>query len=988
MAIGSPTARTLPPHLTGARELSDLLEVDPDVGLSSTEVEIRLAEHGPNELRSTDRVPLWRRVLAQFQDPLVYLLLVAIVVSITAWVLEGAQGLPVDAIVIGAILVLNAVLGFVQEAKAEDAVAALATMTAASSSVLRDGRPTELPSADLVPGDVLLLSEGDAVGADARLLEASGLKVQEAALTGESAATVKSATSLSGEVALADRVNMVHKGTAVVEGVGRAVVTATGMQSEMGHIAALLDRTEQQPSPLQVEIAKVSRTLGALVIGIAVVVMATLALVQGADSPQEWVTILLLGVSLAVAAVPEGLPAILSVVLAIGVRAMARRNAVMKHLHSVETLGSASVICSDKTGTLTRNEMTLRTIVTASGRVELSGTGYAPVGDAVLVAADDAGTDGDAADAAGTNGDATDAAGTNGDAADDAGTNGDAADAAGAAAEDLLVEARLVLIGGSVANNATISEQDGQWVVHGDPTEAAFIVASSKLGEVTERIGHYERRAEAPFTSERKMMSVLAHHDDRAENRIFTKGAADVLLDRCVAERHGDEVVPLDDAARARHLAVVEALSAEGYRTLGVAYRVADDGEPGHHDADVEHDLVLAGVVGIIDPPREEAQAAVAAAHRAGVRTIMITGDHPATAQRIAADLGIIAEGGRAAAGVELERLDDDALVDLVREVSVYARVAPHHKLRIVDALQRDGHVVAMTGDGVNDAPALKSADIGIAMGITGTEVTKEASRMILGDDNFATIVAAIHRGRIIFDNIGKFLRYMMSSNLGEVVTVFFGIVLAGVLGLRDTANPDALVVPLLATQILWINMVTDSVPALAMGVDPEIDDVMARPPRRPDRPILDRPMWARILFTGFLMGAVTLLTMDLFLPGGLLEGSESFDLARTAGFTTLVLAQLLNALSSRSAAQSSFHRMFRNPWLWAAIGLVVALQVVVVHVPVMQHAFTTVPLSGLQWLVCLAMASVVLWAQEVVKIAHRAWARHRPAPVLGAPAA
>ena len=927
MAIQSPTGRTpdLSAHLTEVRDLQRLLGVDPDVGLSTAEVQVRFAEHGPNELRSTDAVPLWRRILAQFQDPLVYLLLVAIAVSLTAWAIEGAEGVPIDAVVIAAILTLNAVLGFVQEAKAEDAVAALATMTAASSSVLRDGRPTELPSADLVPGDILLLSEGDAVGADARLLEATGLKVQEAALTGESAATVKSATALSGEVALADRGNMVHKGTAVVEGVGRAVVTATGMQTEMGGIAALLDRTEQQPSPLQVEIAKVSRTLGALVIGIAVVVMATLALVQGADTTQEWVTILLLGVSLAVAAVPEGLPAILSVVLAIGVRAMARRKAVMKHLHSVETLGSTSVICSDKTGTLTRNEMTLRTIVTASGRVELSGTGYAPAGDAVLVPDE----------------------------------RGNSVTTGTDAAEDLLVEARLVLIGGTVANNATICEQDGQWVVHGDPTEAAFVVASNKLGEVTERIGHYERRAEAPFTSERKMMSVLAHHDDRAESRVFTKGAADVLLDRCVAERHGEEVVPLDDAARARHLAVVEALSGEGYRTLGVAYRVVHEGELQGPDGDVEHHLVLAGV-----------------------RTIMITGDHPATARRIATDLGIIAEGQRAGTGVELEHLSDDALVDLVREVSVYARVAPHHKLRIVDALQRDGHVVAMTGDGVNDAPALKSADIGIAMGITGTEVTKEASRMILGDDNFATIVAAIHRGRIIFDNIGKFLRYMMSSNLGEVVTVFFGIVLAGLLGLRDTANPDALVVPLLATQILWINMVTDSVPALAMGVDPEIDDVMARPPRRPDRPILDRPMWARIVFTGTLMGAVTLLTMDLFLPGGLIEGSETFDTARTAGFTTLVLAQLLNALSSRSAAQSSFHRMFRNPWLWAAIGLVVVLQVVVVHVPVMQQAFTTVGLTGMQWLISLAMASVILWAQEVVKLAYRMRDRRRTAPV------
>jgi P-type Ca2+ transporter type 2C len=938
VAIESPLADSLVPHLTDATDVCTRLGVDADEGLTGREVEARLERHGPNELRSRPPVPLWRRVLAQFQDPLVYLLLVAVVVSLVVWVIEGTEGAPVDAIVIGAILLLNAVIGFVEEAKAEDAVAALATMTAAGSSVLRDRRPVVVPSSRLVPGDILLLAEGDAVGADARLLDATGLKVQEAALTGESAATVKSAGTLIGELDLADRVNMVHKGTAVVEGVGRAVVTTTGMDTEMGSIAALLDRTEQEPSPLQVEIAKVSRTLGALVIGIAILVMATLALVQGADTAQEWVTILLLGVSLAVAAVPEGLPAILSLVLAIGVRAMARRNAVMKHLHSVETLGSTSVICSDKTGTLTRNEMTLRMIVTASGRVDLTGTGYAPVGDAVLVADDEA---------------------------------------------SLRAEARLVLIGGCIANNATISEEDGQWLVHGDPTEAAFVVATHKLGEVPERIAHYERRAEAPFTSERKMMSVLVHHDERDEDRVYTKGAPDVLLERCTAERRGDDVVTLDDRARARFLAAVEELSGEGYRTLGVAYRTVDDDDPGRPHDDVEHDLVLAGVVGIIDPPREEARAAVAAARRAGVRTIMITGDHPVTAQRIATDLGIIAPGERAAAGLELERLDEDALVDLVRDVSVYARVAPHHKLRIVDALQRDGHVVAMTGDGVNDAPALKSADIGIAMGITGTEVTKEASRMILADDNFATIVAAVHRGRIIFDNIAKFLRYMMSSNLGEVVTVFFGIVLAGVIGLRDTANPDALVVPLLATQILWINMVTDSLPALAMGVDPEIDDVMARRPRRPDRPILDRRMWLRILFTGFVMGAVTLATMDLLLPGGLLPGSESFDTARTAGFTTLVLAQLLNALSSRSATQSAFHRMFRNPWLWGAIGLVVALQVAVVHVPVMQHAFTTVPLTGEQWVVCVAMASVVFWAQEVVKLGQRLASRRAGPPAL-----
>ncbi|HEX4903321.1 MAG TPA: cation-translocating P-type ATPase [Acidimicrobiales bacterium] len=928
MAITRASREAVAPHLTDAAAVCRHLDVDPDTGLASAEAAARLERHGPNELRSKGAEPLWRRVLRQFQDPLVSLLLVAIGVSSIVWVVEGADGAPVDALVIGAIVVLNAVLGFAEESKAADAVAALATMTAASSSVLRDGSPKTLPATQLVPGDVLLLSEGDSVGADARLLDATGLKVQEAALTGESASTVKDPATLEGDLALADRLDMVHKGTAVVEGVGRAVVTATGMQTEIGRIAELLDRTEQEPSPLQDEIGRVSRMLGALVIGVALVVMGTLAVVEGADTTDEWVTILLLGVSLAVAAVPEGLPAILSLVLAIGVRAMARRNAVMKHLHSVETLGSTSVICSDKTGTLTRNEMTLRTIVTASGRVELTGTGYAPIGDAVLVGDDDA---------------------------------------------ELLIEARLVLIGGSVANNATLTEQDGRWVVHGDPTEAAFVVATHKLADVRERAAHYERRAEAPFTSDRKMMSVLAHHDDRAEDRVYTKGAPDVLLARCVAERRGDEVVPLDDAGRARFSAAVEELSGEGFRTLGVAYRIVAAPDLHGTAGDVEHDLVLAGVVGIIDPPREEAAAAVAHARRAGVRTIMITGDHPATAQRIAADLGIIEPGRPVASGVELEQLDDEALTALVRDVSVYARVAPHHKLRIVDALQRDGHVVAMTGDGVNDAPALKSADIGIAMGITGTEVTKEASRMILADDDFATIVAAIHRGRVIFDDIAKFLRYLLSSNMGEIVTVFSGIVLAGVLGLRDTADPDALVVPLLATQILWINLVTDSGPALAMGLDPEIDDVMARPPRRADHPIIDRTMWARIIGTGLVMGAVTLATMDLLLPGGLLSGDESFDTARTAGFTTLVFAQVVNALGARSATQSAFHRMLHNPWLWGALLLTVLLQVAVVHVRFLQAAFGTVPLTWSQWLLCAAMASIVLWVQELAKLTQRA---------------
>jgi len=932
------TALDVPdPTLRPADQVAQALGVDPDVGLSDATADERLAAEGPNELRSRPPVPWWRKVLRQLQDPLVYLLLVAIVISLVAWAGEGAESWPVDAIVIALIVVANAVLGLVQEAKAASAVAALASMTAASSSVLRGGRLRTVPSTALVRGDVLNLSEGDSVGADARLLSATGLRLQEASLTGESGTTPKSADPLAGPSALGDRRNMVYRGTAVVQGVGRAVVTSTGMDTEMGRIAELLDRTEQEPSPLRREIGSVSKTLGLLVIGIAIVVMAAIALLNGVHDLTDAATILLMGVSLAVAAVPEGLPAILSLVLALGVRVMARRNAVMKDLHSVETLGSASVICSDKTGTLTRNEMTLSRIITPSGRVELSGTGYRPEGEARYRP-----TDGSEA--------------------------------------DLVREARNVVVAGALANNAQLLEEAGEWTIQGDPTEAAFLVALRKLEDAERVAACYERAAEVPFTSQRKMMSILGHHLDEDEHRLFVKGAPDVLLGHCDTVRCGDAVVPLDEAQRAGFLRAVDDLSVGAYRTLGVAYRDVDvAGIPTLAGTDrplldesAETGLVLLGVVGIIDPPRDEARQAVAEAHRAGIRTVMITGDHPGTAARIAADLGISRPGQRVLTGADLDALGDEDLRRAVLDTAVYARVAPEHKLRIIDGLQSHGLVVAMTGDGVNDAPALKSADIGIAMGITGTEVTKESSRMILGDDNYATIVDAVRQGRVIFDNIKKFLRYLLSSNLGEVATVFFGVVLAGLVGLSEADESGAIVLPLLATQILWINLVTDSGPALAMGVDPEVDDVMSRPPRRQSDRILDGRMWRRIGFIGAVMAAVTLLTIDAVLPGGLLHGSGSLAAARTAGFTTLVLAQLFNALNSRSDESSAFRHLTNNRWLWGAIALAVALQVAVVSVPFLQAAFGTETLSWGQWALCLGLASVVLWLEELSKLVRR----------------
>ncbi|MCC6213149.1 MAG: cation-translocating P-type ATPase [Burkholderiales bacterium] len=917
------------PYLLEAAEVARALESDPERGLSSEEAARRLARDGPNELRASPPVPAWRRFLEQFRDPLVYLLLAAIVVALIAWRIEGGAGWPVDAIVIALIVVANAVIGYVQEARAESAVAALARMTAVTSSVVRDGRVMRIPSAGLVRGDLLVLGEGDAVGADARLARSDSLRVLEASLTGEAEAVLKDAATLPGPAALGDRIDMVFKGTAVVQGSSRAVVTATGMHTEMGSIAGMLEAAREEPTPLQKEVARVGRMLGVAVVAIALVVVATVLLVSDIRGPADLVAVLLLGVSLAVAAVPEGLPAILSLVLALGVRRMAGRNAIVKKLSSVETLGSASVICSDKTGTLTRSEMTIERVVTASGGARVSGVGYAPHGS---VESEPGVLDGEA----------------------------------------LLAEEIVVLSGGSLAGNSQLRQDaGGAWEIHGDPTEAAFLVAERKLGVAERRARRFERVREIPFTSERKMMSSIERdHEHGGRPMLISKGAPDVLLSRCGRVRQGMEAIALDEAMRRRILADVDALSDAALRTLAVAYRPLEAHEDPSSGEALEHNLIFAGTVGIIDPPREEAAAAIREAQRAGIRVLMITGDHPRTAARIAADLGIVRPGAPALSGRELDALDEAAFADAVRRASVFARVAPVHKLRIVDALQADGHIVAMTGDGVNDAPALKSADIGIAMGVTGTEVTKQAARMILADDNFATIVAAVGEGRGIFDNIRKFLRYLLSSNMGEVLTVFFGVVLAGVIGLAGSA--EGVVLPLLATQILWINLVTDSGPALAMGVDPQTEDVMARAPRRLDERVIDARMWLGVIETGLVMAAATLATLDLYLPGGMIEGSGSLEEARTAAFTVLVFAQLFNCFNARSETQSAFRGMFLNPWLLTAIALSLAAQVAVIHVPLLNAAFGTVPLSLEQWLVCAAMGSLVLWTGELRKMASR----------------
>jgi len=954
-----------PPDDLSLIDIADLalaLGTDLDRGLGAEEAANRLLADGPNELRAVPPVPMWRLALKQFQDPLVYLLGAAAAVALAAWWFEGrgqpgAAGWPLDAIVITVVVVLNAVLGWLQEAQAAQAVAALAKMTTAGSTVLRDGTVVTVPSAELVKGDVLVLAEGDAVGADARLVQAAALKLLEAPLTGESEAVLKDAAPLLAPAALGDRLNTVFKGTAVAQGTGRAVVIATGMQTEMGGIATLLDTTPDAPTPLQVEIAHLGKVLGIAALVIAAVVVATILLISDIQGMADVVAVLLLGVSLAVAAVPEGLPAILSVVLAMGVRRMARHHAIVKKLASVETLGSASVIASDKTGTLTRGEMTVQRVMTASGRTDITGVGYAPEGRAQQPVADVP---------------------------------------AGPLPDELRDELRAVLGGGSLAGNAQLQQDEsGTWVIQGDPTEAAFLVAQRKLGSneaAPELKQRYERIGEIPFTSQRKMMSVLvADHADGNAHVLFTKGAPDVLLAHCTHARRGDTTLALDTALHQQVLADVAAMADDALRTLAVARRTlapdaqipADAGQA----AALEQGLEYLGTVGIIDPPRQEAAMAIAQARQAGIRVVMITGDHPRTAVRIAADLGIVDAGASVLTGIDLDKLDDKAFAAAVLQTSVFARVAPKHKLRIVRAMQNSGNVVAMTGDGVNDAPALKAADIGVAMGVAGTEVAKEAARMILADDHFATIVLAVREGRGVLDNIRKFLRYLLSSNLAEVLTVFAGVVGAGVIGLEATAtgSGSAMLLPLLATQILWINLITDTGPALAMGVDPIADDVMARKPRPRSQRIVDARMGLSVAEAGIVMAVLTLITLDLFLPGGLIEpvdawlgaGPHSLELARTAAFTVLVLTQLFNCFNARSASASAFRAAFSNRWLWAAVALSTALQVAVVHLPFLNLAFGTVPLSAGQWCVCVAMASGVLWFCEARKLLRRLWATH-----------
>lgn len=893
-------------HARTAADVVTALDTSATAGLTQAAAAERLERCGRNELAAAPAEPIWQRVLRLLNEPLTYLLLAAILVSLIAWAAEGRHGAPIDAIVIAAVVVLNTVIGLVQELKAADAVAALKQMTSPTAAVTRSGRPQTVPAADLVPGDLLHLSEGDAVPADARLLTGSRLMVAEAALTGESVPVHKHTEPVSADTPLADRLSMVHAGTAVTQGGGTAVITGTGARSEIGRIAGMISTAGSTDTPLQKEMAAVGKMLTIAVIAIALAVMATVYLTTADHSTSSLVTVLLLGVSLAVAAVPEGLTAIVSVILAMGVRRMAAHEAIVKQLDAVESLGSAGVVCTDKTGTLTLNQMTIDRVITADGRHHIADP-----------------------QAAGT------------------------------------------LALGSIASNARLTAKGPI----GDPTEAAFLIACSDAGLAVPQTHRFD---ELPFSSERKRMSVLVAGDTGGGRQLVMKGAPDVVLARCSRVRTADGDVAATPEALARLDEEVTALAGEAYRTLAVAVRAvptasgAGENPEESLGEEMEHGLTFVGLVAMIDPPRPEAKAAIAQAQQAGIRVIMITGDHPLTAERIAADLGI--DDPKTLTGPQLNECDDAQFAEAVETTSVFARVDPSHKLRIVKHLQDHGHVVSMTGDGVNDAPALKRADIGVAMGITGTQVSHDAATMILADDNFASIITAVKQGRGIYANLKKVLRYLLSSNMGEVFTVFGGVVFAGVLGLVQADG--AVILPLLATQILWVNLVTDSTPALALGVDPVDERVMTKPPRRPDQRALDGREWARILSTGFVMAVLSLLALDACLPGGLIAGDDDAATGRTVAFTVLVILQLVNTLSVRHAHTTMFAGLFTNHWLWLALATGLLLQLLVVYLPILNTAFSTVPLDGEHWLLVIGCAVVFIFVEElrraVVRIAGR----------------
>ena len=863
----------------------------PPEGLAEVEIERRFARYGPNELEAADRVSPWAVLLGQFKNVLIIILLIA--TAISAFVGHG-----VEAIAIAVIVLFAVVLGFVQEYRAERAIEALRRMAAPTVTVIRDGQEIEIPARQLVPGDLILLHAGDKVAADARLTESINLQVEEAALTGESVAVTKNTEPLGREdLALGDRSNMVFAGTIATYGRGRAVVVGTGMNTQFGRIAKMLQSVESGRTPLQQNLDKVGRVLA-----LAAVVVVAAIVAMGMLRGQPLLEMFIFGIALAVAVVPEALPAVVTVSLAIGVQRMAKRNALVRRLPAVETLGSTSVICSDKTGTLTRDEMTARKLYTPERTLTISGSGYEPEGEFSLE---------------------------------------------GPAVELSQQETEL-LRAAALVSDAHLVRDDahGGWHIKGDPTEGAMIVAAAKAGLQKDDLDlQFPRIGEIPFTSETKRMTTL--HSTENGQVAYAKGAPETILDSCSRQLTEQGEVALGDADRGAILETVQQMAGDALRILAVATKA--DATLG----DAERDMTFLGLVGMIDPPRPEAKAAIERCEQAGIRVVMITGDHPLTAQAVARELGLF-KAGRAITGAELEDMSDEALERDVETIEVYSRVSPAHKLRVVTALQKRGHIVAMTGDGVNDAPSLKKADIGIAMGITGTDVSKEAAAMTLTDDNFASIVAAVEEGRGIFENIKKYLMYLLSSNAGEI-GLMAGAVIAG------------LPLPLTAVQILYVNLASDGLPALALAVDPPEDDLMKRLPRDGRTGVFTRPVVILMTIGGLWSTVVNLSVFTWALRSG-----RGVPQAMAITFVSLVLIQFVKAYNFRSDRRSILHRPFANKWLNRAIFWELGLLLFIVLFPPMHELFGIYALSQNDWLIAIGAALTISPVLELAKCCER----------------
>jgi Ca2+-transporting ATPase len=924
-------------HTVDANQALTLLQSNRQAGLTVQQVAERQQQYGLNELQEVAGRSAWAILLDQFKNIMLIMLIAVAIISGTLDFLDWRAGklvasnLPFkDTVAILAIVILNGVLGYVQESRAEKALAALKNLASPRVRVIRQGKPSEVDAKELVPGDLMLLEAGVQVAADGLLLEAANLQIREAALTGEAQAVSKQVQNqLQEETAIGDRTNMVFQGTEVVQGRGLALVTNTGMQTELGKIASLLQSVETETTPLQQRMDHLSQVLvyGSLTL-VALVVLGGL-LVSGFGSFRE---LLEVSLSMAVAVVPEGLPAVLTVTLALGTQRMVRRHALIRRLPAVETLGSVTTICSDKTGTLTQNKMVVQSLYSLSTSIQITGNGYVPEGEFLT----------------------------------------------SEAAIDLVhpanyTEVQALLLTGLLCNDAALQKENGEWAILGDPTEGSLLVAAAKAG-LNHSDWYYRlpRAAEFPFSSERKRMSVVVTvPPDQSALLPFVaptawllccKGSPELVLERCQQVQTGTTIQPLTLAQRSQILEQNNQLASRGLRVLGLAYRPLAAIPMEGSEATAEQQMVWLGLVSMLDAPRPEVREAVARCRSAGIRPVMITGDHQLTAQAIAADLGIV--GDQVLTGRELEKMDLAELQTQVERVSVYARVAPEHKLRIVQALQKQRQVVAMTGDGVNDAPALKQADIGVAMGITGTDVSKEASDMVLLDDNFATIVSAVEEGRVVYTNIRRFIKYILGSNIGEVLTIAASPLIVGVAG-----------VPLTPLQILWMNLVTDGLPALALAVEPAEPNVMQRPPYDPSESIFARGLGWYMIRIGIVLALITIALMAWSYPYTQVSGDP--ERWKTMIFTTLCIAQMGHAMAIRSNTQMTVElNPFSNPFLLVAVSLTTLFQLLLIYVPPLRDFFGTHWLNLTELGICLGTSMLMFVWVELEKLCFRWYAR------------